>query len=430
MRSVERKLIDEVIGGISRFQKINIVFILFFISTMLFTILKANLESSFVSIIPFILFSSVFVILEVSGESLSTKTIQVIFLLSISFFLIITNPIIYQVGYLLLIFVYFLSRKYNLFHKRLILYHILLLILLCVSIAVSSMNFALEEFTVSAHLTFWHIAIQFNFIIAIVILIYIVFEDDIKRLTVENKKLNTHIEKSKVFVNLGENIAGLVHNLNGDIGLISMSLSLLEDELEHPAIQFAKEGNSRLQAKVRNILTLAKYSQIDDNIEFSINALLHSLVEVYSMDKRYKRIRVEKDFQNEVMFFGNTSEIAQIFENLIKNAYEALIEKWKSSDKLEIGKFTPLLTISIIVEADISHIKFRDNGPGIEACLRRDCSGECSRCKVFQVGRTTKKQGHGLGMNSVLRTLNKYKGDIKIESSAEGSEISLSFPRS
>lgn len=418
-----------MLGGVKRFQKINILFFTFFTLSLIFNLLKANAEVSIASILPFIIFLIVFFILGLIGEKPQTKRIQVVFLLLISYFIISINTVIFQVGYILLIFVYFLSKKYLIFIKYAKVYNSFLIIFLGFSVYISLNHYKMEALTVTAEYTLWHIANQFLFILATVILLYIVFEDDIKRLTLENKKLNTQIDKSKVFVNLGENISGLVHNLNGDIGLVSMSISLLEDDLEHPAIQYVKDGNKRLQEKVRNILTLAKYSQNEENMQFSINALLHSLIEVFNIDKTFKRIAVKKDFQNEVLFFGNTSEISQVFENLIKNAYEALIEKWTASIELAMGEYTPELTIRIKGDIEQSKIVFTDNGPGIKACIDRNCDGDCIQCDVFQVGRTTKEAGNGLGILSVMRTLQKYKGDLKISTSQEGSTFTVILPR-
>lgn len=417
------------LGGVKRFQKINILFISFFILSMIVTILKANEESSFASVLPFIIFFLVFSILVIIGDKNVTRKIQVIFLLMISYFVIITNPIVYQVGYLLLIFIYFLSKKYTIFLGSIKLFEIFLLLFLIISIYLSLQNYGLDTLTVIAELHIWHVINQLLFILATIILIYIVFEDDIKRLTLENKKLTIQIDKSKVFVNLGENIAGLIHNMNGDIGLISMSVSLLEEQVDHKAVEYINSSNKKLQAKIRNILTLAKYSQIEEDIDFSINALLHSLLEVFSINKDFKRIKIKKEFNDEVMFFGNVSEISQIFENLIKNSYEALIENWLLSRQENRDSYTPMLDISI--KGDVSEIRivFSDNGPGIKVCLDRNCEQGCMNCRAFKVGRTTKTDGSGLGMVSVLRTLKKYKGDLKVNTSPEGSEISVILPR-
>ncbi|MDA3809875.1 MAG: HAMP domain-containing sensor histidine kinase [Spirochaetaceae bacterium] len=277
-------------------------------------------------------------------------------------------------------------------------------------------------------ITIWLILNQLNFLITTILLIYIVFEDDIKRLTIENARLNTQIEKSKIFVNLGENIAGLIHNMNSDIGIISLSLSMFEQEIDNPSIKYIRTGNERLQSKIKNILTLAKYSQNEDDTDFSLNALLHSLLEVFHINKTYGIIKLNKYFKDELYFYGNTSEISQVFENIIKNSYEALVEKSTIGSERDNPFYTPVFDVTLHRNEGWNILTFIDNGPGIRACLDAGCKGNCKSCNVFQVGRTTKSLGTGLGMISVFRTLKKYKGEIVINTSEKGTEIEVSLP--
>ena len=78
--------------------------------------------------------------------------------------------------------------------------------------------------------------------------------------------------------------------------------------------------------------------------------------------------------------------------------------------------------------AEKNVLTFTYNASGIKACLNADCKGDCTSCKVFRVGQTTKSTGTGLGMISVFRTLKKYKGDIRINTSENGTEIEVSIP--
>ncbi|WP_221439877.1 ATP-binding protein [Spirochaeta isovalerica] len=297
------------------------------------------------------------------------------------------------------------------------------------SIFMSILSNPIMAITADEELGLWLILNQLNFLFTTILLIIIVFEDDIKRLTLENQKLNTQIEKSRVFVNLGENISGLVHNMNGDLGLMSMAVSMLEEDVEHKAVEFVRKGNKNLQSKIRNILTLAKYSQAETDMEFSINALLYSLLEVFNINKQFRIVTTNTEFTDEVFFYGNPSEISQIFENLLKNAYEALVEYKTAMDEQGHKDYDPVLTIGIKGQTTESIISFSDNGPGIKACLEKDCTGDCSRCDAFKVGRTTKKEGTGLGMVSVLRTLEKYEGNMKIRTSPEGTVIEIILAR-
>jgi signal transduction histidine kinase len=260
------------------------------------------------------------------------------------------------------------------------------------------------------------------------ILIYIVFEDDIKRLTRENKELNNQIDKSRVFVNIGENVSGLVHNLNGDLGIISMAVSILEESVDDPSIKYITDSNKRLQSKVRNILTLAKYSQIEDDTEFNMNSLLYSLLDVFKINHDYKRIKVVTDFQSEDFFYGNASEISQIFENIIKNACEALLEKWSLNVENKNISFIPQLVVSVSRDQEFNRITFTDNGPGIKSCIDSGCNKDCGKCSRFRIGKTTKKDGTGLGLVSVGRTLEKYKGAIEIKTELTGTSITIKLP--
>lgn len=388
--------------------------------------MKSNSDSSLPELAPFFIFISLFLILFILKSGVPTKKVQISVLLFISYYTIMTNPVTYQVGYILFIFIYFLAMKYRVYSNK-VLFNTSVILFLFLAILGSLILFD-PNVVVNEEITGWHIPNQINFIITTILLIFIVFEEDIIRLTLENQKLNSQIEKSSVFVNLGENIAGLVHNMNGDLGLMTMSVSMLEEEVDHKAIGFIKTGNRKLQDKIRNILTLAKYSQTDEDMEFSINALLFSLLEVFSINRDYKINKTETDFRREVMFFGNPSEISQVFENLIKNAYEALGEK-AAGPAGEGRFFEGKLSVSVDSTPHESSIVFRDNGPGIKACIDKKCEGDCVNCNIFRVGKTTKEEGTGLGMVSVLRTLDKYKGRLRISTSPEGSEITVVLPR-
>lgn len=417
------------VGGISRYNKVNFLFIIFFLISLILSFFKDEGGIDAKDLLPYLVFISIFLLFIVLKDKRSTRIFQILILFFLAVFIIVTNTVIYQVGYILFLFVYFLTLKHNLAQKRRTLFNFVSVCLLIASIYMSTILTPLDEAFVIDDITIWHILDQINFLITTFALIFIVFEEDFKKLTQVNQELNKQIEKSSVFVNLGENISGLIHNMNGDLGLLSLSVSMLEEEVDHKAIGFIKTGNKKLQAKIRNILTLAKYSQAIEEMEFSVNALLYSILEIYNINKEYKDVQVETDFNDEVFFYANPSEISQVFENLIKNAYEALLEKKKGLEGNSNIGFNPHLNVIIKGYRSESHVIFEDNGPGIKACLDRDCHGQCYVCEVFQIGRTTKTNGTGLGMISVLRTLKKYECDLRIETTVEGSSLSVIFPR-
>ncbi|MCP4162761.1 MAG: HAMP domain-containing histidine kinase, partial [Deltaproteobacteria bacterium] len=228
----------------------------------------------------------------------------------------------------------------------------------------SIITISFEEDIANVDITIWLVLNQITFLGANLILFFIVFEEDIKRLTEANRKLSNQIEKSMVFVNLGEHIAGLIHNLNSDLGILSMSIGMVEKEVDSPAVKYIRIGKERLESKIRNIMTLAKYSQTDEDIEFSINALINSLLEIFAINRAFKRVKLITDFNTDLFFFGNTSEISQVFENIIKNTYEALIEHWHKAKTEGITTYLPYIELDINRNAEYGIISIVDNGPG------------------------------------------------------------------
>jgi signal transduction histidine kinase len=126
--------------------------------------------------------------------------------------------------------------------------------------------------------------------------------------------------------------------------------------------------------------------------------------------------------------YGNTSEISQVFENLINNANEAMSENWENKKQSGETAPIPLLELSIDRIGNEGIISFTDNGPGIPTCLTCENNERCDDCDAFKVGKTTKKAGSGLGMISIFRTVKKYKGKVKIKTSSTGSSISVTLP--
>lgn len=384
---------------------------------MLFTLLKANAETSVSAILPFIVFEIVFIILIFLKDHSYSRKIQSILLFAISGFVIAINSLLYQVGYLLFIFVFFLTRKHKVFNKKPLVFYIIIIIFLCFAISISAVSNSFEDINPSADVTVWHVLNQLLFLMTTLLLIYFVFEDDIKKLTAENKQLGTQIQKSRIYVNLGSNISSLVHNMKNDIQFLLMSLEIVKQNKDS-GVDYIESGIERLNSKIKNIMTIAKYSQIDEKIELNINDILDSVVEIFSINKDYKSIRVEKDFKDQLIFRANASEISQVFENIIKNAYEAL--ELKDDGKIDIKSFLSDNNVIITI---------KDNGPGISKCIENDCKKNCQDCDVFREGRTTKKEGTGFGMVSVLKTLNKYNGKIQINTSKKGTEIKITLPQ-
>ena len=99
--------------------------------------------------------------------------------------------------------------------------------------------------------------------------------------------------------------------------------------------------------------------------------------------------------ENDIYFQFDTLQISRCFNNLIKNAIEA-VEK------------IPNPAVEVIMTTDTKNIKIeiKDNGVGID---------EKMLSKIFEPYFTTKTKGTGLGLSIVKRIIEDHGGKIKIE---------------
>ncbi|MEJ5273314.1 MAG: HAMP domain-containing sensor histidine kinase [Spirochaetota bacterium] len=116
-----------------------------------------------------------------------------------------------------------------------------------------------------------------------------------------------------------------------------------------------------------------------------------------------------------VFIKGNSIQLIQILENLIKN----------SIDAAEV----PYIIIKTGNEPR-PYITIKDNGNGISFCFKCK-SKNCLNCKEFQIGKTTKEEGSGTGMVYVQNTLKQMNANLSIESNpGEGTSVTITLPDS
>ena len=106
--------------------------------------------------------------------------------------------------------------------------------------------------------------------------------------------------------------------------------------------------------------------------------------------------------ENLPSIYGNKTELVQVWVNIIKNAYDAMIHA-----KVE----KPSIVIKSHAYKRHIQVSITDNGPGIPDDLIH---------KIFQPNFTTKKDGLsfglGLGLSIVLRLVESYSGEVSVKS--------------
>ena len=145
--------------------------------------------------------------------------------------------------------------------------------------------------------------------------------------------------------------------------------------------------------------------------EIKLDNLSQCLKESYQLyNSSRKDINLNlKIIKNDIYFQFDKLQISRCFNNLIKNAIEA-VEKIPN----------PIIEIRLNITQNIITIEIIDNGVGIDDKM----SG-----KIFEPYFTTKSKGTGLGLSIVKRIIEDHGGKIKIEKNKNmaGTTASVKF---
>lgn len=113
-------------------------------------------------------------------------------------------------------------------------------------------------------------------------------------------------------------------------------------------------------------------------------------------------IKLDLQFQETAFVRADRTKMIQVIINIYKNAKEAMSEL-NPEDKL--------ITVKIYQEQDQIFLSFTDTGHGIRQNRLQ---------RVFEHGFTTKRNGHGFGLDSCARYMAEMGGKLWAESDGEG----------
>jgi signal transduction histidine kinase len=188
--------------------------------------------------------------------------------------------------------------------------------------------------------------------------------------------------------------------------------AILDEDDPGKIKSFANKIFSRAKHMASVILNMSGYSRsqsTDENQDVDLNERLDASIEMALLASYSDDIELQKNYSDLPSIQAKPEEIQQIYLNIIRNGVQAMEGRGKliiTSSKLNSNIVT----------------KIQDNGPGIPANYLS---------KVFDPFFTTKEQGKGsgLGLNIVHRLVEKYGGEIQVDSKInEGTTFTITFP--
>jgi signal transduction histidine kinase len=224
-------------------------------------------------------------------------------------------------------------------------------------------------------------------------------EEIIRQLTLSNKTAS-----------MGALVASLAHELNQPLCSIRLNTQLVErkmrqtdaDATELQRLLGAVKSENQRAADIIVKLRKLFENRSDALSHFDLNRLIHDCVDLVTPRARAFEIRLQVSLTPHISLMGDQTQLQQVILNLLNNATDALRDSLRDS---------PASERTIRVETSASDgwllIKVEDNGIGI---------AEDSRQSVFELFKSTKADGMGVGLWLSKTVVNAHRGDIRFTS--------------
>jgi len=225
------------------------------------------------------------------------------------------------------------------------------------------------------------------------------------------------LKQSEKLATMGQISAGIAHELNNPLGVITMYSNILLEELDKDSpmvkdLELIVEQANRCKGIVGGLLNFARKSKIKPMEVNIVEFAKRSIDSIVVPENIIAEIKA-KVSQPYIMI--DSEQMMQVFTNLEKNAVEAMPKGGK-------------LTIDIEDNDSSMIINFSDSGTGI---------AEADLDKLFTPFFTSKEfgKGTGLGLPLVYGIVKMHRGKIEVESNNDlskgptGTTFILTIPR-
>jgi signal transduction histidine kinase len=237
----------------------------------------------------------------------------------------------------------------------------------------------------------------------------LLMEDDTENYLIRRRLVNA--EKLSLIGSLTSMITHEINNpLDSVMRLISLSLGRIdEDDPVHEYLGEAQKGMQRMASLVKSLLSFSRKSIVLD-AEFSpLSQIIENAASTIRNRNEEKKVALHMDLAVEDSNV-RTNDFYQVVSNLLSNAFDAVASE------------SGAVWLRTSMDADCLRLVVEDNGCGIPQKMQ---------ARIFSTFWTTKAQGKGtgLGLAIVKKLIEKYDGEISVESEKNvGTTMCLSFP--
>lgn len=229
------------------------------------------------------------------------------------------------------------------------------------------------------------------------------------------KKQQREMVRAEKLASVGRMAAGLAHEIGNPLSVVQGYLGILlgskgQSEEHKDFLRRSELEVQRIDKLIRQLLDFSRAAKGNPTI-FSLHELLHSVLEMVTMQTAFRDIRIEVDFAaEEDRVYADCEQMRQVLVNCLLNSADAIhMTEKKDEGGRRDGRVSVVTALQCLLANDLGGedsrqllLSIRDNGMGIAA---EDLP------VVFDPFYTTKEPGKGTGLGlSVSRSLVEAAG--------------------
>lgn len=242
----------------------------------------------------------------------------------------------------------------------------------------------------------------------------------IRELNISKEKLanvQEALRHSEKLAGMGQLSAGIAHELNNPLGVITMYSNILKEELPADSVMLQDidlivEQADRCRKIVGGLLNFARKNQLNLSESDVVKLAKHSIDSVIIPEGIKLRLNVKI---TDPVVNLDYDQMTQVITNLLKNAVDAMSEKGE-------------IAFDLFDSNDQFTVKITDSGTGIQPE---------NMDKLFTPFFTTKGlgKGTGLGLPIIYGIVKMHKGDVTVKSNVDpaagptGTTFTITIPR-
>lgn len=234
-------------------------------------------------------------------------------------------------------------------------------------------------------------------------------------LEVEQKRM----QASAKMISLGEMSAGIAHEINNPLSVISGNAGLVLKALtkEPSDIRKALDGTEKIQkmaeriAKiVKSLRQFARDDQMDPMITYGLRSIIDETLDIVKNRVQKCSAEIRVNVTTDCQIWCRPVQLSQVLLNLIVNAIDAIEtaeQKW--------------VKIDLEVKNDLAYLRVIDSGPGVPPAIRD---------RIMNPFFTTKEvgKGTGLGLSLSKSIAEDHGGNLILESNTAHTTFLLELP--